>query len=138
ADRRTADTREVATQVAGTAREVEDTRAGGEPELRDGAGPPPPIEAEGNDAVHAVVAGRQAVEHALDRGAFAFALRHRAVAPEHRRAHAMPSQPGSPRAAASSLGSPTASRCSCATSSSTLRKWLATKVVAVGNKVRNA
>ena len=45
---------------------------------------------------------------------------------------------GSLRAAASSVASPTASRCSCATSSSTLRKWLATSVVTVGSSVRNA
>ena len=48
------------------------------------------------------------------------------------------SQPGSLRAAASSRRSPTASRCSCATSSSTRRKWCATSVVTVGSSVRNA
>src|SRR5262249_28581082 len=130
--------REVAAQVAGPAGEVEHPGAGWDAEGVDRPLAPPPVEAQRDDAVHAVVPGREAIEHLLDRVVLGVDLRARTVVSEHGCVSEGRSQPGSSLGGASSLGSPTASRCSCATSSRTLRKWLATRVVTVGRSVRKA
>src|SRR6185295_6191660 len=75
----------VAAEVAGAAREVEHAGRRGKPERGDRRAAPATIEAERDHAVHTVVAGRDAVEHLLDRAPLVVALGKRAVAPEDAR-----------------------------------------------------
>src|SRR5262249_30978140 len=105
----------------GATREVEHERSRADAERGDRVLAPAAVEAEGDDAVHAVVRRRDAVEHALDRAVLLVAFGKWLLPPQCNHAHVR-SQPGSSRAAASAVSSPTASRCSCATSRSTLRK----------------
>src|SRR5207248_11341755 len=107
ADRYVAVRHQVVAQVASATREVEHACTADQPERVDRATAPASIESQRDDAVHAVVARRQTIEHALDCVVLGVALGERAVAAEHGCVHD-DSQPGSPRAAASSFGSPTA------------------------------
>src|SRR5205085_4870639 len=118
----------------------------------DGNVAPAHVHAERQHAIQRVVARRDAIEHFLDNARLLVRLRehdvHGSLAPPSLaplRPHGLHvGHPFSSRraasafTAASSSASPTDSKCSCATSSSTRRKWCVTNAVTAGSNVRNA